>query len=88
MYSGIIYKNYLPYNGTIGLNLPNSMNASVFNIERNQHLIMCSDGIQTRWDLNKYPSIFKYDNTLLAAAVYKDFNRANDDSSILIAKVV
>jgi anti-sigma regulatory factor (Ser/Thr protein kinase) len=88
MYTGITYKNYLPYNGTIGLNLPNSMNPSVFNIERNQHLIMCSDGIQTRWDLNKYPSIFKYDNTVLAAAVYKDFNRANDDSSILIAKVV
>lgn len=88
LYSGIEYKNYLSYNGTIGLNIPNSMKASVFPIERNQHLIMCSDGIQTRWDLTKYPSIFKYDNTILAAALYKDHSRGTDDSGMLIAKVV
>ena len=87
MYTGISYKNYLPYNGTIGLNLPASMNASIIPCERNQHLIMCSDGLQTRWDLSKYPSILKYDTIVLAAAIYKDFNRGNDDSSILIVNV-
>src|SRR6478736_8636290 len=30
MYSGIQYKNYMPYNGTVGLNLATSMNSSVF----------------------------------------------------------
>ena len=87
LYSGLKYKNFMPYNGVIGLNIPRSMSPSVFPLEKNQHLIMCSDGIQTRWDLNKYPSIFKYDNTILAAAIYKDFGRGNDDSSVLIAKV-
>jgi anti-sigma regulatory factor (Ser/Thr protein kinase) len=87
MYSGVQYKNYMPYNGTIGLNIPTSMNPSVFPIARNQHLIMCSDGIQTRWDLSKYNAIFKYDNQILAAAIYRDFTRGNDDSSVLIAKV-
>jgi anti-sigma regulatory factor (Ser/Thr protein kinase) len=88
MYSGIEYKNYLSYNGAIGLNIPNSMKSSVFQTERNQHLVMCSDGLQTRWDLNKFPSIFKYDNTVLAAALYKDFARGTDDTSSLIAKVI
>jgi anti-sigma regulatory factor (Ser/Thr protein kinase) len=88
IYSGITYKNYLPYNGTVGLNLPNSMKPSVFPVEKNQHLIMCSDGIQTRWDLNRYPAIFKYDNIVLAATLYKDFSRGTDDSSTLIAKVI
>jgi anti-sigma regulatory factor (Ser/Thr protein kinase) len=88
MYSGIQYKNYMPYNGTIGLNLPNTMKPSVLGVERNQHLIMCSDGIQTRWDLSKYPSIFKYNNAILAAALYKDFSRGNDDASVLVAKVI
>ncbi len=87
MYTGIHFKNYLPYNGAIGLNLPNSLKATAFQAEKNQHLIMCSDGIQTRWDLNKYPFIFKYDNMVLAAAIYKDFTRGNDDSSVLIAKL-
>lgn len=88
VYSGIEFKNYMPYNGTIGLNLPNSMNASVFVVESNQYMIMCSDGIQSRWDLNKFHSILKYDNTVLAAAIYKDFARGTDDASVLIAKVI
>jgi anti-sigma regulatory factor (Ser/Thr protein kinase) len=87
MYTGIQFKNYMPYNGTVGLNLPSSMNSSVFPCEKNQHLIMCSDGIQTRWDLAKYPAILKYDNSILAATLYKDFSRRNDDASVLIAKV-
>lgn len=88
IYSGIQYKNYMSYNGTVGLNLPNSMNATTIPAERNQHLIICSDGIQSRWDLSRYPSIYKYDNTILASAIYKDYTRGNDDSSILIAKVI
>jgi anti-sigma regulatory factor (Ser/Thr protein kinase) len=88
MYSGIEVTNYMPYNGTIGLNLPSSMNPSVLPLESNQYLIMCTDGIQSRWDPNRYPSILRYDNTLLAAAIYKDYNRGNDDASVLIAKAV
>jgi anti-sigma regulatory factor (Ser/Thr protein kinase) len=87
MYTGIMYKNYMAYNGTIGLNIPTSLSHSAFPAEKNQHLVMCSDGIRTRWDLTRYPSILKQDNTILAAALYKDYSRGNDDSSILIAKV-
>ncbi len=88
LYTGIEYRNYMSYNGTIGLNIPKSMNPTVIPVERNQHLVMCSDGITTRWNLGAYPSAFKNDPTLLAAAIYKDFSRGNDDSSILIAKVI
>jgi hypothetical protein len=87
IYTGIVYKNYMPYNGTIGMNIPNSMKVSTYYVEKNQHLVMCTDGIRTRWDVAKYPSIFKYDNTIMAASLYKDFTRGNDDASILIAKV-
>jgi len=87
LYSGITYRNYMSYNGTVGMNIPNSLKESVYAIEKNQHLVMCSDGIRTRWDLSRYPSVMKYDNMLMAAAVYSDFTRGNDDSSILIAKV-
>jgi anti-sigma regulatory factor (Ser/Thr protein kinase) len=87
LYQGITYRNYMPYNGTVGLNIPTSMNFSVFPAERNQFLMLCSDGIKTRWDLLKFPSILKYDNMVMAAAVYKDFTRGNDDSSVVIGKV-
>jgi anti-sigma regulatory factor (Ser/Thr protein kinase) len=88
LYSGIEYRNYMSYNGTIGLNIPKSMNATVIPADRHQHLIMSSDGLSTRWDIAKYPSVFKYDLFILAGALYKDFSRGNDDSSVLIAKVV
>ncbi len=87
MYSGIQYKNYMSYNGTLGLNIPTSMKDSVIQAEKNQHLTMCSDGIRTRWDLNRYPSIYKYDSKILAACIYKDYSRRTDDASVLIAKV-
>jgi anti-sigma regulatory factor (Ser/Thr protein kinase) len=88
LYSGIEYRNYMSYNGTIGMNIPKSMNSTIIPLERNQHLIMCSDGLTTRWNLGPYPAIFKYDANLLAGVLYKDFSRGNDDASILIAKVI
>lgn len=88
LYSGIEYRNYMSYNGTIGLNIPKSMNATVIPADRHQHLIMCSDGISTRWDISRYPSVFKFDQLVLAGALYKDFSRGNDDASVLVAKVV
>jgi anti-sigma regulatory factor (Ser/Thr protein kinase) len=88
LYTGIEYRNYMSYNGTVGLNIPNSMNATHLKVERNQHLFFCSDGILTRWDITKVPAMFKYDLALMAATLYKDFSRGTDDSSILIAKVI
>ena len=83
-----MFKYYLPYNGIVGLNVPNSLNETVIDAEKNQHLIMCSDGLRSRWDLSKYPSISKFDSMILAGALYKDLVRGNDDASILIGKVM
>jgi anti-sigma regulatory factor (Ser/Thr protein kinase) len=88
IYHGGTYRNYMSYNGAIGLNIPTSMNHTVIPAERNQLLVMASDGIKTRWDIAKFQSILKYDNMILAAAIYKDFNRGTDDSSVLTAKVL
>jgi anti-sigma regulatory factor (Ser/Thr protein kinase) len=87
VYNGIQYKNYMPYNGTLGLNIPHSMNSTVHAAEKNQHLVMCSDGIQSRWDLNRYPAIFRYDGIILASCLYKDYVRGTDDASVLVVKV-
>jgi len=86
-YNGITSRNFMSYNGTIGLNIPTSINASRVSLEKNQHLILCSDGIQTRWDISKYPGIFKYSPMVLAACIYKDHTRRTDDASVLIAKL-
>lgn len=79
-------KNFLSYNGIIGMNLPNTMNDHMLPFERGQLLIMCSDGLQSRWDHTKYPLIHRYDLTILAAALYKDYSRQTDDTSLVVGR--
>lgn len=87
LYSGLSFRNYNAYNGIIGLNIPNTLTNYETDGDNKQYLIMCSDGIRTRWDLAKYYAVFKYDPMVLAAILYKDFSRKNDDASVLIGKL-
>lgn len=80
-------KTHLSYNGIVGHTIPNTMNDQEMSFDDYQQFILCSDGIRSRWDLAKYPGIQKHDLTLQAAAIYKDFCRRNDDTSIVIAKL-
>ena len=60
-------KGYMAYNGIVGLNLPRTLNAQEVIYEKGQHMVMCSDGIKSRWDTVKYPSILRYDLSVLSA---------------------
>jgi anti-sigma regulatory factor (Ser/Thr protein kinase) len=82
-------KTYLPYNGIIGHNLPRTLNEQLVEhpTGKDQILIMCSDGLRTRWEMTKYPGIFRYDMSILAAAIYRDNARKTDDMSVVIVKV-
>jgi hypothetical protein len=49
-------------------------------------LIMHSDGVNTRWNLNDYPGIQNKQPALIAGLLYRDFVRGRDDSTVLVAK--
>lgn len=80
-------KNYVSHNGIIGHNIPNTMKDQEVPYEPNQTLILCSDGIKTRWELFKYPGILKNDLSVLTAALYKDHTRNTDDASVVAVKI-
>jgi anti-sigma regulatory factor (Ser/Thr protein kinase) len=80
-------KNYIGYNGIIGLNLSNNLHAQEISFDPGQHLIMCSDGLKSRWDLIKHPSIFRYDLSMITATLFKDFARNTDDMSVVTCKI-
>lgn len=80
-------KGHLAYNGIVGHNIPNTMNDQVLPFSEFQQLIMCSDGLRSRWEFGKLPGILRCDGTIQAAAIYKDFARRTDDMSVLIAKI-
>ncbi|NCD72532.1 ATP-binding protein [Mucilaginibacter agri] len=86
-YGPVNLKNHMSYNGIVGHNIPNTMNDQEYRTEDYNHVMLCSDGIKTRIDMARYPMMYRYDLTILAAAIYKDHARRNDDMSVLIAKV-
>lgn len=85
--NGVDTKNYMAYNGIIGHNIPTSMKDTEIVWQNGQNLIMCSDGIKTRWEHARYPSLLKYDLSILAAVVFKDFGRFTDDMSVAAIKL-
>ncbi len=80
-------KNYMSYNGILGHNIPNTLKEQRTAYEPGQYLIVCSDGIKTKWELSNYTGIYKNDLSIVAAAAYKDHTRNTDDSSIVVAKI-
>lgn len=88
MQKGLEFRNYISHNGIISVNIPARLENTVWDMEKFQLIILCSDGIKTRWDLNKYPSILKFDPMIIAAAIYKDHARHTDDMTVFIAKVL
>ena len=79
----------LSYNGIVGHIMPASLNDHILKIDKKTDtLILHSDGLSARWDIAKYPGIFQNQGIILCAALYKDFDRNNDDSTIVVAKFV
>jgi len=80
-------RSYLSYNGIVGHNIPNTLNDQIYSQDDYQQIILCSDGIRSRWEHARLPDITKQDLIVQAAAIYKDFARKTDDMSIIIGKL-
>ncbi|HTK22285.1 MAG TPA: ATP-binding protein [Mucilaginibacter sp.] len=83
----VLSRTHLAYNGIIGHNIPNTMNDLVLSFSEYNQLILCSDGMRSRWDLSKVIGIGRCDPSIQAAALYKDFGRQTDDMSAVIIKI-
>ncbi len=53
---------------------------------RSNILVMHSDGLMGRWDLERYPGIWNRHPSLIAAVLHRDFCRRRDDVTVLVAK--
>jgi hypothetical protein len=49
-------------------------------------MIMHSDGLTTRWDLDAYPGLLGRDAVLIAGVLWKDHRRQSDDSTVVVAR--
>jgi len=58
----------------------------VYPWSRESSLVMHSDGLTTRWDLDTYPALLTRDPVLVAGILWKDHRRRNDDATVVIAR--
>ncbi|GAB2794115.1 serine/threonine protein kinase [Rhabdobacter roseus] len=80
-------KTHMPFNGILGINISGRLQSQTIVNETGSYLVLCSDGISTRWETNKHAAVFKYDLSILAAVIYKDYARHSDDMSVVVVKV-
>lgn len=49
-------------------------------------LIMHSDGISSRWNLEKYPGLQNKPVSLIAGVLFRDFRRTRDDATVVVSR--
>jgi len=75
-------RNMVSMNGTVGHSVAKFQQFS-YPCERNALLILHSDGLTSRWNLDLYPGLASRHPALIAAVLYRDFCRGRDDVTIL-----
>ena len=78
-------RGLMSHNGTVGANM-RSVQQLDYAWLAGWMLVMHSDGIQTRWDLSKYPGIFSCHVAILAGVLARDFNRGRDDATVVVVR--
>lgn len=85
-------QHLVSHDGTAGIRYATAR--SGFNIrelnyiwDSQSHLIMHSDGLLTRWSLEKYPDVLSYHPAIAASILYRDFCRGTDDTTVVVAHI-
>jgi anti-sigma regulatory factor (Ser/Thr protein kinase) len=86
VYDGRKTRSMVSMNGTLGHSIGRIQDFS-YPWEKSSSLIMHSDGLATRWNLDQYPGLPGRHPALLAGILYRDFCRKRDDVTILISRI-
>jgi serine phosphatase RsbU (regulator of sigma subunit) len=74
-------------NGTLGHEL-HQLREFSYSWPEDGLLILHSDGLHSRWQLETYPGLIGRHVSLIAGVLYRDFVRGSDDVTVLAARVV
>lgn len=88
--SGVLWspqreQNMVSMNGTMGHALPHVREFS-YSWPPEGLLVLHSDGLGTRWNLDAYAGLTTRDPTLIAGTLYRDFTRGRDDVTVVVAR--
>ncbi|MEJ7805341.1 MAG: SpoIIE family protein phosphatase, partial [Telluria sp.] len=78
-------RHLMSHNGIVGSNL-RKVQEFVHDWHSGAMVILHSDGIATRWDLENYAGLIFRHPSLIAAVLYRDFARKRDDAMVLVVR--
>jgi anti-sigma regulatory factor (Ser/Thr protein kinase) len=78
-------RSLVSMNGTVGHSVGRMQQFS-YPFTPNSLLIMHSDGLATRWNVEQYPGLASRHPGLLAGVLFRDFCRKRDDATILVSR--
>jgi anti-sigma regulatory factor (Ser/Thr protein kinase) len=78
-------RSLVSYNGTVGHTL-RKLQEFAFPWPKDALLILHSDGLTTHWDLAAYPGLIARHPALIAAVLYRDYDRGRDDVSVVVIR--
>lgn len=85
LFDGPARRHLMSHNGIVGSNLRKVQSFS-HQWSSGAMLILHSDGIGTRWDLDAYPGLVFRHPGIVAAVLYRDFARQRDDALVLVVR--
>ena len=78
-------RNLVSHNGIVGHAIRRIQEFS-YELPPNATVVLHSDGLRSRWTLDGYPGLMRRDPTLVAAVLFRDFERGRDDVTALVAR--
>jgi hypothetical protein len=79
-------RGLLSHNGTAGAQA-RKIQEMEYPWPPNALLVMHSDGLQSRWQLDRYPGIAASHPGVIAGVLYRDFQRGRDDATIVVVSL-
>ena len=88
--SGVIVSNgssrhLVSTNGTVGHDVRKVQEFS-YPFPDNALLVLHSDGLTSHWNMDAYPGLIVKPPSLIAGVLYRDFQRGNDDVTVVAAR--
>ena len=77
-------RNLVSHNGIVGHTIRRIQEFG-YDLPADWLLVMNSDGLKTRWTVDGYAGLLRRDPTVVAAVLFRDFERGRDDATALVA---
>ncbi|WP_394781313.1 SpoIIE family protein phosphatase [Undibacterium sp.] len=78
-------RQFMSHNGIVGNNIRKVQEFSL-PFPPGALFILHSDGINTQWDLDRYPGLANRHPALIAGILLRDFERGRDDATVLVIR--